>query len=47
MYPETDIPTIKVTKDELNFAKSRIPKPWDESLLEIQNKYKINAQLSE
>jgi glutamyl-tRNA(Gln) amidotransferase subunit E len=47
MYPETDIPTIKVTKDELTFAKSRIPKPWDESLLEIQNKYKINAQLSE
>ena len=47
MYPETDIPTIKVTKDELSLAKSRIPKPWDESLLEIQNKYKINAQLSE
>ena len=47
MYPETDIPTIKITKNELNFAKSRIPKPWDESLLEIQNKYKINAQLSE
>ena len=47
MYPETDIPTIKITKNELNFAKSRIPKSWDESLLEIQNKYKINAQLSE
>ena len=47
MYPETDIPTVKITKEELNFAKSRIPKPWDESLLDIQNKYKINAQLSE
>ena len=46
MYPETDIPTVKITKEELNFAKSRIPKPWDESLLDIQNKYKINAQLS-
>jgi len=47
MYPETDIPTIKITKEESDFAKSEIPKPWDESLLEIQNKYKINAQLSE
>jgi len=47
MYPETDIPTVKITKEELDLAKSKIPKPWDESLLEIQNKYKINAQLSE
>jgi len=47
MYPETDIPTIKITKEELDLAKSKIPKPWNESLLEIQNKYKINAQLSE
>ena len=47
MYPETDIPTIKVTKDELDSARSQIPKPWDESLEEIQNKYKINSQLSE
>ena len=47
MYPETDIPTIKITKEELDLAQSKIPKPWDESLLEIQNKYKINAQLSE
>ena len=47
MYPETDIPTIKVTKDELDSAISQIPKPWDESLKEIQNKYKINYQLSE
>jgi len=47
MYPETDIPTIKITKEELDIAKSKIPKPWDESLLEIQDKYKINAQLSE
>ena len=47
MYPETDIPTIRVTKDELDFARSQIPKPWDESLKEIQSKYKINSQLSE
>ena len=47
MYPETDIPTIKITKNEIDSAKSKIPKPWDESLKEIQNKYKINSQLSE
>ena len=47
MYPETDIPTIKITKEELECAKSKIPKSWDESLLEIQDRYKINMQLSE
>ena len=47
MYPETDIPTIKITEGELEYAKSRIPKSWADSLLEIQNKYKINSQLSE
>ena len=47
MYPETDIPTIKITKGELEYAKSKIPKSWNESLLEIQDRYKINAQLSE
>ena len=47
MYPETDIPTIKITKGELEYAKSKIPKSWADSLLEIQNKYKINSQLSE
>jgi glutamyl-tRNA(Gln) amidotransferase subunit E len=47
MYPETDIPTIKVSKDELEVAKLNIPKSWDESILEIKNKYKINQQLSE
>ena len=41
------IPTIKITKEELQCAKSKIPKSWDESLLEIQDKYKINMQLSE
>jgi len=47
MYPETDIPTIKVSKDELEVAKSNIPKSWDESILEIKNKYKLNQQLTE
>jgi glutamyl-tRNA(Gln) amidotransferase subunit E len=47
MYPETDIPPILVTKDELETAQNNIPKPWDESLTDIQKKYDINAQLAE
>ena len=47
MYPETDIPTIKVSNTELDSASSMIPKSWDETILQIQNKYKINQQLSE
>jgi len=47
MYPETDIPPISVTSKELENAKKNIPKSWDESLLEIQKKYKLNPQLSE
>jgi glutamyl-tRNA(Gln) amidotransferase subunit E len=47
MYPETDIPPILVTKDELETAKKNIPKPWDESIIDIQKKYDLNAQLAE
>ena len=47
MYPETDIPTIRVSNNELDYASSMIPKSWDETILQIQNKYKINQQLSE
>jgi len=47
MYPETDIPTIKVSKKELTEVKSNIPKSWVESIKEIEEKYQINAQLAE
>ncbi|MDH3314011.1 MAG: Glu-tRNA(Gln) amidotransferase subunit GatE [Nitrosopumilus sp.] len=47
MYPETDIPPISVTNQELENAKKNIPKSWDESLLELQKKYELNSQLSE
>jgi len=47
MYPETDIPPISVTSEELENAKNNIPKSWDESLLELQKKYDLNPQLSE
>ena len=47
MYPETDIPPIIITKDELLEAEKNIPKSWDESIKELETKYKINSQLAE
>ncbi|MGD2106137.1 MAG: Glu-tRNA(Gln) amidotransferase subunit GatE [Nitrosopumilaceae archaeon] len=47
MYPETDVPPIIVTKKELEDAESNIPKSWDESLKELQEKYNLNFQLAE
>lgn len=47
MYPETDIPPIIITKDELSKAVENIPKSWDDSLKELETKYKLNLQLAE
>ena len=47
MYPETDIPPLVITDDQIKLAKSSIPKSWDESLIDIQRKYALNVQLAE
>jgi len=47
MYPETDIPSISVIPEEVKLARENIPKSWDESIAEIQQKYDLNSQLSE
>lgn len=47
MYPETDIPPILVTDEEMTLAKNNIPKSWDDTILELQKKYGLNAQLAE
>ena len=47
MYPETDIPPILVTNEEIESAREKIPKSWDESFMELQRKYELNPQLSE
>ena len=47
MYPETDIPTVKVSEKELIEVKSNIPKSWEDSIKEIEEKYQINNQLAE
>jgi len=47
MYPETDIPPIIVTDNEIDFARKNIPKSWDESLLDLQKNYHLKPQLAE
>ena len=41
------IPPIIVSKNELEIAKKQIPKSWNESITELQNRYKLNLQLAE
>ena len=47
MYPETDIPPIIISQEELSEAEKNIPKSWDDSIKEIETKYGINPQLAE
>ncbi|HWP78636.1 MAG TPA: Glu-tRNA(Gln) amidotransferase subunit GatE [Candidatus Nitrosotenuis sp.] len=47
MYPETDIPPVLVSNEELQAAKNSIPKPWHEMISELQKKYGLNSQLAE
>ncbi|MCV0430347.1 Glu-tRNA(Gln) amidotransferase subunit GatE [Nitrosopumilus sp.] len=47
MYPETDIPPIIITQEEISESQKNIPKSWDESIKELETKYGINQQLAE
>ena len=47
MYPETDIPPIIITNEEMVEAKNNIPKSWDDSIQELETKYKLSSQLAE
>ena len=47
MYPETDIPPVRINQNEIETARKNIPKSWEESLSEIEKKYNVNRQLSE
>ena len=46
MYPETDIPPIIVEKKELEEIQKKIPKSWEETILELQKTYQLNPQLT-
>ena len=47
MYPETDVPPITVSGQDLKAARDEIPKPWDEAVRDIRDRYGLNAQLAE
>ncbi len=47
MYPETDIPPLTVTKEELVDIQKMVPKSWVETLSDLQMTYQLNAQLAE
>lgn len=46
MYPETDIPPIIVDNIEIEQARNKIPKSWEENLIALQKQYELNQQLS-
>ncbi|MGI0065140.1 MAG: Glu-tRNA(Gln) amidotransferase subunit GatE, partial [Nitrosotalea sp.] len=46
MYPETDIPPIIVNNTEIDQARNKIPKSWEENLIALQKQYELNQQLS-
>ena len=46
MYPETDIPPIIVDNTEIEQARNKIPKSWEENLIALQKQYELNQQLS-
>ena len=46
MYPETDIPPVIVNGIEIEEARKKVPKSWEESLLALQKQYDLNPQLA-
>lgn len=46
MYPETDISPISVTKNEIIEAQKKIPKSWEDAIVELQKTYQLNSQLA-
>ena len=47
MYPETDVPPIRISRDELDAARASVPQPWEDALAELQKRHSLNAQLAE
>ena len=46
MYPETDIPTIRVTDSTLKALADKVPRSWDEVLKSLMKKYSLNEKLA-
>ena len=46
MYPETDIPLIRTTKEQIQELQKQIPEPWDKLVKEFGERYKLPPQLA-
>ncbi|MCX8188580.1 MAG: Glu-tRNA(Gln) amidotransferase subunit GatE [Nitrososphaeria archaeon] len=46
MYPETDIPLIRVTRELIEECRKFVPKPWSEVLRDYMQKYGLNEKLA-
>ena len=47
MYPETDIPPVLVSVEDMAEAHRMVPVPWEEAVRECSTRYGINVQLAE
>ena len=47
MYPETDIPPVLVSAEDMAEAHRMVPIPWEEAVRECSTRYGINVQLAE
>ncbi len=47
MYPETDVPLIKVTAEYLSMLQGLVPEPWDKHVNDFATKYKLPKQLAD
>ncbi|MCA9459753.1 MAG: hypothetical protein KC550_04360 [Nanoarchaeota archaeon] len=43
MYPETDIPSIEITKEMLNKEKKNIPELYDKKILRLEKEFKLDT----
>jgi glutamyl-tRNA(Gln) amidotransferase subunit E len=46
MYPETDIPPITVSHEEIEDAKKKVPRSWEDMVSSLQKQYDLNSQLA-
>lgn len=46
MYPETDVPPVQITKEELSTLKKTLPEPWNKKLERFKSKLKLSEQLA-
>jgi glutamyl-tRNA(Gln) amidotransferase subunit E len=47
MYPETDIPLIKISKDMIKRLEKEIPEPWEKLVKSFSEKYDLPKQVAE